>query len=139
VVEHLLEYVTMETALLRHPNMEAAIRKFFTDAGKNSVRAFYSDQTGLGGYVFYEITERASTPGGDEAGRYYKLVTTCEVTTQVSPSGDTKILRPTKGESEKISRQFSNHEWFTGRVQGRFDRVAAVDIAELEAPIEESE
>jgi hypothetical protein len=135
-MDHLLEYVTMETALLRHSNMETAVRKFFADAGTNSVRAFYDDKTGLSGFVFYEITERAAAPEKDDAGKYYKLVTMCEVTTQVSQTGETKRPRPTQDQVERMGRQFNHHEWFAGTWRGRMDRVAAVDISELEATSE---
>jgi hypothetical protein len=75
-MEYLFEYVTEETVVLRHPNMEVTIRKFFADAGQNSVKAFYNEETGLGGYVFFDVR----TPDRPDQGRYYKLVTTCDVT-----------------------------------------------------------
>jgi len=70
---------------------------------------------------------------GDDAGRYFKIVTTVEVTTQVSQTGEQERLRRTEYEAEKIGRQFSHHEWFTGPWRGRMNRIAAIDISELEA------
>jgi hypothetical protein len=135
---YLLEYVTEETVLLRHPNMTLTIRRFFADAGQNSIRAFYSEETGLGGYVFYVLNPKNST-GEDDSGRYYKLVTTCEVTTVQQGSGEMKIVRPRQIDRERIERQFTRNEWFTGPFRGRLDRVAAVNIEDAPDDAESGE
>ena len=96
---YLLEYVTLDTVLIRHPHMEATIRKFFADAGSNSVRAFYSDETGLGGYIYHVRDDVAS--GTDDVGRYYKLVTSCDATWEISPAG-AKMVRPRQIDRERI-------------------------------------
>jgi hypothetical protein len=124
---YLLEYVTEQTVLLRHPNMVDTIRRFFVDAGTNSVRGFYNEDTGLGGYVFHVLDPKKS-PEEDDSGRYYRLVTTCEVTTVQQGSSEAKIVRPQAIERERIKRQFAKNEWFTGPFRGRLDRVAAVNI-----------
>jgi hypothetical protein len=124
----LLEYVTLQTVLMRHPNMEPTIRRFFADAGNNSVQGYYDDATGLGGYMFHVIEKAASSLDRDDEGRYFQLVTTCDVTWQASSSGAPVILRPRKDEEYRIGRQFSHNEWFTGRFRGRLDRVAAIKL-----------
>ena len=125
---YLLEYVTEQTVLLRHPNMADTIRRFFADAGMNSVRAFYSDDTGLGGYVFYLVAH--DLPGGEDCGRFYKLVTTCDATWrfQEGSGEEPKLIRPRPIDLDRIKRQFTNNEWFTGPFRGRLDRVAAVNV-----------
>ena len=128
-MEYLLEYVTLDTVLMRHPNTEAAIRKFFADAGTNIVRACYNDETGLGGYIFYVKSDGASSP--DDVGRYYKLVTSCDATWEVSAEG-AKIVKPREIDRNRIERQFSHNEWFTGPFRGRLDWVAAVEIVDLD-------
>jgi hypothetical protein len=116
--------------------MADAVRKFFADAGNNSVRAFYADSNGFHGYVFYEIRERSTTPEGDDSGQYYKLVTACDAQF-LSDQAGTEMLRPTQSEVDRLKRQFNNYAWFTGTWRGRMDRVAAIDISELEAESEQ--
>jgi len=125
---YLLEFVTEQTVLLRHPNMVDTIRRFFADAGANSVRAFYSEDTGLGGYVFYVLSPNSA--GGDDCGRFFKLVTTCDATWtfQEGSGQEPKLLRPRQIDLERIKRQFGHNERFTGPFRGRLDRVAAVNI-----------
>lgn len=111
-MECLFEYVTEETVVLRHPNMEPTIRRFFADAGENSVRAFYNEDTGLGGYVFHVASGDAG-PAADDIGRYHKLVTTCEVTILLGDATDEpRLIRPRRIDRERIERQFSHNEWF---------------------------
>jgi hypothetical protein len=125
---YLLEWVTEATVLMRHPNVTATIRAFFKDAGKNSVRAFYDDESGLGGYVFHDVNPKTSSDD-DDSGRWYRLVTTCDVTLQISePSGEQNMLRPTAREKQRIERQVTHHEWFSGHFRGRLDRVANVNV-----------
>jgi hypothetical protein len=128
-MRYLLEYVTEQTALLRHPNMADTIRRFFADAGSNSVRAFYDDAKGFGGYVFH-IMNRGDSSGEDDSGHYYKLVTTCDITLSFQEGSDDApgLIRPDPIDRERLRRQFSNGEWFTGPFRGRLDRVAAVNI-----------
>jgi hypothetical protein len=38
--------------------MAETIRRFFADAGTNSVIAFYNDDSGLGGYIFYVMNAK---------------------------------------------------------------------------------
>jgi len=124
---YLLEYVNEQTVLLRHPNMANTIRGFFADASSNGVRAFYTEETGLGGYVFYVFGPKH--PGEDDTGRYYKLVTTCDATWSFQAGSESANLkRPRQIDIERIRRQFSGNEWFTGPFRGRLDRVAAVNI-----------
>jgi hypothetical protein len=117
---------------MRHPNMTHTIRRFFADAGSNSVRAFYDEVAGLGGYVFYVVNPKSSL-NEDDTGRYFRFVTTCDVTIDVSEGtgAAAKILRPRPEDATRIERQFTNNEWFTGSFRGRLDRVAAVNIMEV--------
>jgi hypothetical protein len=110
---------------LRHPTMADTIRRFFADASTNSVRAFYAEDTGLGGYVFYVLNPKNSA-NEDDCGRFYKLVTTVEVMTEQG----SRVIRSRLVDRERIERQFSHNEWFTGPFRGRLDRVAAVHIEE---------
>jgi hypothetical protein len=128
-MRYLLEFVTEHTVLLRHPEMAGTIRRFFADAGSNSVRAFYADDTGLGGYVFYLLNPKNSA-NEEDTGRYYKLITTVEVKIVQQGSSEPKVIRPRPIDQERIERQFSHNEWFTGPFRGRLDRVAAVHIEE---------
>lgn len=110
--------------------MADTIRQFFADAGSNSVRAFYNDNLGLGGYVFYVLNSKNS-PGEEDSGQYYKLVTTCEVTIVQQGSDEERILRPRPIDRDRLERQFARNEWFTGPFRGRLDRVADVNIEDV--------
>ena len=113
----------------------SSLAQFFADAGKNSVRAFYDEDSGLGGYIYFVLNPKTS-PDEDDSGRYYKFVTTCEVTTVQRGSGEPQLLRPRQSDRQRIERQFAKNEWFTGPFRGRLDRVVAVNI--VEPPQEES-
>ena len=131
---YLLEYVTEQTVLLRHPNMEDTVRRFFADAGTNGVRAFYSDDSGLGGYIFYVMNAKDS-PGEGDSGRFYKLVTTYDATWTLQEGRETPtLLRPRQIELDGIRKQFNNNEWFTGTFRGLMDRVASVNIDDKSEP-----
>src|ERR1700682_1468360 len=114
------EYVTEQTVLMRHPHMADTIRRFFADAWPNTVRRFYSEGSGLGGYVFYVRSQ--DSPGGDDCGRFYELVTTCiTLTFQESAGEEWKLVHPCPVDLERIKRQFTHNEWFSGGFRGRLD------------------
>jgi hypothetical protein len=93
----LLESVTEDEALKDRSEKTAPfIRRFFSDAGTNAVRAFNDRTKNCGGYVFY-----------DSAGRYFMLVTV--------------QINPTAEDAERFKRQFTNLEWFTGRAAKLID------------------
>jgi hypothetical protein len=123
-----LEYVTELTVLLRHPNMAKTIRRFFAEAGKNPVRAFYNETRGFGGYVFY-VPNPKNSSREEDSGSFHKLVTTWPPLTFVKrPGEEAKQIRPSAAETERIKRQFTHNEWFSGTFRGRLDRVAPVGI-----------
>jgi hypothetical protein len=86
----LLEVVTEDEVLKDRTEKTAPfIRRFFSDAGTNPVRAFNDRAKNCGGYIFF-----------DDAGRYFMLVTV--------------QINPTQEDADRWKRQFTDLEWFTG-------------------------
>jgi hypothetical protein len=109
-VKELLEYVNEQTVVLRHPEFESTIHRFFADAGDNAVQAFSSETQA--GYIFRVMSS-------EDTGRYFQLVTF-----------DMNIGEVSEEKESRFSRQFTHGEWYTGTFRGRLGHVAAMDLAE---------
>ncbi len=103
----LLEFVTEETAVLRNPESEGVIRRFFADAQGSTVRVF--DDAIKSGYVF-------STPENEESGDFFQLAMTS--------------IQEHEWDWARFQRQVTHGQWYTGKFAGPLHRVAHVGIYE---------
>jgi hypothetical protein len=101
---YLDECANEQTVLLQHPlpELATAIKKFFADAGQNSVRAFYDSTNRRHGYVFRVHTS-------ETGGNWYAFVAF--------------QLNPSDVDARRFERQFTHHEWFSGPFSGPPDSV----------------
>ena len=116
---HLQEYVTLETALMRHSSQwEPVLRRFFADAGQDVVRAFHRDD-GLSGYAYI-----AELPDG----KY--------LWTEIVTGVDVQIIMPKLDDRTKsrVQRQFTDYEWYTAGCSGPDGIIRAMGIKEEDEP-----
>lgn len=98
------EYVTLETALMRHAEeWHVILRRFFADAGNDPVRTFYDHDRKLTGYVCI-----VSLPDGSY--RWTDVVTGVDVQVVSSALDDETHAR--------IQRQSNDYEWHSMRCSG---------------------